>query len=71
VILGDVVLHPLQVEEPAVAYVFDVDAEQAASTRAELLAALVDEETIAVAGHFADSPFGVVEPGITWRRAAP
>ncbi len=68
VILGDVVLHPLQVEDPAIPYVFDVDAEQAVSTRAQQLETLAAEETVAVAGHFAGSPFGRVDPVFAWSR---
>ena len=70
VIVGDVLLHPLQVDDPAAAYVFDVDAEHAASTRTELLASLAAGDTAVAAGHFPGSPFGTVEPGFTWRSEA-
>jgi len=69
VILGDAVLHPLQVAEPALGYVFDVDAARAASTRADLLKILAAEQTVVAAGHFAGSCFGRVRratSGFDW-----
>src|SRR5205823_377550 len=60
VILGDVVLHPLQLNDPTVTYVFDVDAARAASTRADLLEILAAEQIVVAAGHFAGSCFGRV-----------
>jgi glyoxylase-like metal-dependent hydrolase (beta-lactamase superfamily II) len=63
VILGDVVLHPLQVGDPGLAYVFDVDAARAASTRAGLLGTLAAEQTVAAVHHFTGSCFGRVSRG--------
>jgi glyoxylase-like metal-dependent hydrolase (beta-lactamase superfamily II) len=56
VILGDVAVHPAQLERPELAYVFDADPKQAARTRADILATYGDR-TIAC-GHFPGSGFG-------------
>jgi glyoxylase-like metal-dependent hydrolase (beta-lactamase superfamily II) len=63
VILGDVALHPLQMSDPAIAYIFDVDAARAASTRDGLLGTLAAEQTAAAVHHFTGSCFGRVSRG--------
>ena len=62
VLVGDVLLHPLQVDDPAIAYVFDEDPARAAATRAELLESAAAEGTLLGAGHFAVSPWQVASP---------
>jgi glyoxylase-like metal-dependent hydrolase (beta-lactamase superfamily II) len=57
VIVGDVLLHPLQVDDPAIAYVFDEDPARAGATRAELLESAAAAGTLLGAGHFAASPW--------------
>ncbi|MCT9932318.1 MBL fold metallo-hydrolase [Planotetraspora sp. A-T 1434] len=52
VVSGDVVLHPVQVADPAVAYVYDEDPELAVRTRT----ALLDRAATLAPGHFPD-PF--------------
>jgi glyoxylase-like metal-dependent hydrolase (beta-lactamase superfamily II) len=52
VMSGDVVLHPVQLADPTVRYVYDEDPEQAVRTRV----ALLDRATTLATGHFAD-PF--------------
>jgi glyoxylase-like metal-dependent hydrolase (beta-lactamase superfamily II) len=52
VVLGDVVVHPLQVSNPDVVYVSDHDAMLAAATRRRVLGALADEGARVIAGHF-------------------
>jgi glyoxylase-like metal-dependent hydrolase (beta-lactamase superfamily II) len=69
VILGDVAVHPAQVEDPALAYTFDVDAARAGETRAAFLAALAAERTLVAAGHFPGAGIGRVEAagaGFVW-----
>jgi glyoxylase-like metal-dependent hydrolase (beta-lactamase superfamily II) len=69
VILGDVAVHPVQLDDPALAYTFDVDASRSAETRAALFAALARERTLAAAGHFPGSGIGYVEAagaGFAW-----
>jgi glyoxylase-like metal-dependent hydrolase (beta-lactamase superfamily II) len=69
VILGDVAVHPVQLEDPALAYTFDVDASRAAETRTALFAALARERTLVAAGHFPGSGMGYVEgaeAGFAW-----
>ena len=51
VILGDVVVHPLQLHDPNLAYVYEVDAAVAARTRLSLLEELAAEEVVVAAGH--------------------
>jgi glyoxylase-like metal-dependent hydrolase (beta-lactamase superfamily II) len=60
VILGDVAVHPVQLEDPALAYTFDVDASRAAETRTALFAALARERKLVAAGHFPSSGIGYV-----------
>jgi hypothetical protein len=51
-VLGDVVVHPLQVSDPSVVYVSDGDSELAAATRRRVLAELAAERVRVVAAHF-------------------
>ncbi|SDM12768.1 Glyoxylase, beta-lactamase superfamily II [Nonomuraea maritima] len=53
---GDLVLHPAQLDDPAIPYVYDDDPETAARTRAEVLAALRAEQAVLATAHFSD-PF--------------
>ena len=50
--IGDLVAHELQVADPDLVYVNDVDPDQAAATRRRVLAELADEGAEVVAGHF-------------------
>jgi glyoxylase-like metal-dependent hydrolase (beta-lactamase superfamily II) len=52
VLLGDVVVHELQVGDPEVVYVSDHDAQEAAATRRRVLQQLADEGTEVIASHF-------------------
>jgi glyoxylase-like metal-dependent hydrolase (beta-lactamase superfamily II) len=70
VILGDVAVHPAQVDDPGVAYVFDEDTAHAARTRRALLAELADSGETVAAGHFPGTGLGTVEragQGFAWR----
>jgi glyoxylase-like metal-dependent hydrolase (beta-lactamase superfamily II) len=70
VILGDVAVHPAQVEDPDLAYVFDEDSAHAGRTRRALLAELADSGVTVAAGHFPGSGLGTVERaggGFAWR----
>ncbi|MDQ2968597.1 MAG: MBL fold metallo-hydrolase [Actinomycetota bacterium] len=52
VVLGDVVVHELQLADPDLVYVSDEDPELSAATRKQVLARLADEGTDVIAGHF-------------------
>ncbi|QXJ20890.1 MBL fold metallo-hydrolase [Actinomadura graeca] len=56
VVAGDVVLHPVQLADPSVTYVYDDDAGTAASTRAALLDRLRDRGGVLAAPHL-PTPF--------------
>jgi glyoxylase-like metal-dependent hydrolase (beta-lactamase superfamily II) len=51
-ILGDLVAHELQVADPDLVFVNDMDARQAAATRRRVIAELADEGALVIAGHF-------------------
>ncbi|MEV4217158.1 MBL fold metallo-hydrolase [Nonomuraea sp. NPDC049725] len=55
-VTGDLVLHPVQLADPAVRYVYDDDQERAAATRAAVLAELRAARALLATAHFAD-PF--------------
>ncbi|MFB4283787.1 MBL fold metallo-hydrolase [Nonomuraea sp. MTCD27] len=55
-VTGDLVLHPVQLDDPAIRYVYDDDQEAAARTRAEVLAELRAERAIIATAHFSE-PF--------------
>jgi glyoxylase-like metal-dependent hydrolase (beta-lactamase superfamily II) len=52
VVLGDVVVHEVQVADPDVVYVSDHDPRLAAATRRRFLGELADEGVDVIAGHF-------------------
>jgi glyoxylase-like metal-dependent hydrolase (beta-lactamase superfamily II) len=52
VVLGDVVVHQLQVEDPDTVYVSDHDAAASAVTRRRVLGELADEGTDVIVSHF-------------------
>jgi len=51
-VLGDVVVHEVQLADPDLVYVSDTDPLLAAATRRDLLGRLADERTPVIAGHF-------------------
>ncbi|MFI7615356.1 MBL fold metallo-hydrolase [Nonomuraea terrae] len=53
---GDLVLHPVQLADPAIPYLYDDDPEAAARTRAEVLARLRAERAVLATAHFGE-PF--------------
>ncbi|WP_327586485.1 MBL fold metallo-hydrolase [Nonomuraea sp. NBC_00507] len=53
---GDLVVHPVQLDDPGVRYLYDDDQEAAARTRAEVLDALRAERAILATAHFSE-PF--------------
>lgn len=55
-ITGDLVLHPAQLSDPSVRYLYDDDQDRAAATRAEVLDALRAEHAVLATAHFSD-PF--------------
>ena len=52
VVLGDVVVHELQLVDPDLVYVSEHDPELAAATRKQILGLLADRGTDAIVGHF-------------------
>ncbi|MER7500608.1 MBL fold metallo-hydrolase [Nonomuraea pusilla] len=55
-VTGDLVLHPVQLDDPAVRYVYDGDQEAAARTRADVLSGLRAEHAVLATAHFSE-PF--------------
>ncbi|MEV0228576.1 MBL fold metallo-hydrolase [Nonomuraea sp. NPDC050786] len=54
--VGDLLHHPVQLDDPAIRYVYDDDPETSARTRAEVLEALKAEGAILAPAHFGE-PF--------------
>jgi glyoxylase-like metal-dependent hydrolase (beta-lactamase superfamily II) len=52
VVVGDVVVHELQLADPGLVYVSDHDSALAAATRRQVLGALADGGTAAIVSHF-------------------
>lgn len=50
--VGDLVAHELQVVDPEVVFVNDMDSDVAAATRRRIVAELAEEGTAVIAGHF-------------------
>ncbi|MFI5529887.1 MBL fold metallo-hydrolase [Kitasatospora sp. NPDC051853] len=59
VVAGDVVLHPVQLTDPAAGYLYDEDQPAATATRTRLLAELAEADGLLATAHFAD-PFSRV-----------
>lgn len=53
---GDLVLHPVQLDDPSIRYVYDDDQETAARTRTDVLGRLRAERAILATAHFGE-PF--------------
>jgi glyoxylase-like metal-dependent hydrolase (beta-lactamase superfamily II) len=56
VLAGDVIVHPLQLADPGVAYLYETDNEQAARTRRDVSRWVVDHRAILAPSHFSQ-PF--------------
>lgn len=63
VVLGDAVHCPIEIQQPELTFVTDVDPALAQRTRAHIEAELLKEGTVAAAPHFADLVFGRLMPG--------
>jgi amino acid efflux transporter len=63
VVLGDVAVHPLQLHDPDLAYVHEVDAVVAARTRSSLLEELAAAEVVVAAAHLPNGLGRVVRDG--------
>jgi glyoxylase-like metal-dependent hydrolase (beta-lactamase superfamily II) len=71
VVLGDVVVHELQVADPDLVYVSDHDAAVAAATRRELLGRLADQGMGVIVSHFrGPGRFTRADGGFTWAHLA-
>ncbi len=67
VVLGDVVVHELQVADPDIEYVSDHDARAAAETRRRVLGQLADDRTEVIVSHFhGTGRFERVGKGFRW-----
>ena len=51
-VIGDLAAHELQIADPALVFVNDMDAEVAAGSRRRLIAELAEEGVAVIAGHF-------------------
>jgi glyoxylase-like metal-dependent hydrolase (beta-lactamase superfamily II) len=67
VVLGDVAVHPAQLDKPDLAYVHEHDPERSATTRVDVLSAY--GARILAAGHFPGAGFGRVVDGV-WTAVA-
>jgi glyoxylase-like metal-dependent hydrolase (beta-lactamase superfamily II) len=63
VVLGDAVHCPIEIQEPELSFVVDVDPALAQRTRVHIEQELLKAGTIAAAPHFADLVFGRLMPG--------
>jgi glyoxylase-like metal-dependent hydrolase (beta-lactamase superfamily II) len=71
VILGDAVVHEVQVADPDIVYASDEDQALAVETRKGLLSDLADDGAVVIASHFAGAGrFGRTEGGFSWLPAA-
>jgi hypothetical protein len=70
-VLGDVVVHELQLADPDLAYVSDHDPELSAMTRKQVLGRLADRGTDVIVGHFhGPGRFSRSDAGFSWSRLA-
>jgi glyoxylase-like metal-dependent hydrolase (beta-lactamase superfamily II) len=71
VVLGDVVVHDLQLADPDLVYVSDHDPELSAATRKQVLGQLADRSTDVIVGHFHRAGrFGRNGEGFSWSSLA-
>jgi glyoxylase-like metal-dependent hydrolase (beta-lactamase superfamily II) len=71
VVLGDVVVHDLQLADPDLVYVSDHDPELSAATRKQVLGQLADRSTDVIVGHFHGAGrFGRKGEGFGWSSLA-
>ena len=71
VVLGDVVVHELQLADPDLVYVSDHDPSLSASTRKEVLGRLADVGTDVIVSHFhGPGRFGRNGGGFSWSSLA-
>jgi glyoxylase-like metal-dependent hydrolase (beta-lactamase superfamily II) len=71
VVVGDVVVHELQLADPDLVYVSDDDPELSAATRKQVLGQLSDRGTPAIVSHFHDAGrFSRKGDGFAWARLA-
>lgn len=63
VVLGDAIHCPVEISEPELEFVFDVDPELNRRTKEALVREIEKPETHMVGGHFSDVVFGRVMPG--------
>jgi glyoxylase-like metal-dependent hydrolase (beta-lactamase superfamily II) len=67
-VIGDVCVHPVQLNDPGIAYAFEEDVLLARQTRRALLEQVSDSEVLVAAGHFPDAVGRVVrnDRGFQW-----
>jgi glyoxylase-like metal-dependent hydrolase (beta-lactamase superfamily II) len=68
-ILGDVAVHPAQIDHPAWAYTYDVEPQLAAETRATVLRGVAGRDILVACGHYPDGGLGRLTSvaGRPWR----
>jgi glyoxylase-like metal-dependent hydrolase (beta-lactamase superfamily II) len=67
--IGDLAVHPVQIDDPKLSFALDDDPDLAKASRVALLAELADSGARVAAGHFPD-PFGTIgrtSQGFEWR----
>lgn len=67
--IGDLAVHPVQIDDPKLSFAFDDDADLAAASRIALLAELATSGARVAAGHF-PGPFGTIgrtSQGFHWQ----
>jgi glyoxylase-like metal-dependent hydrolase (beta-lactamase superfamily II) len=71
VVLGDVVVHDLQLADPDLVYISDHDPELSAATRKHVLGRLADRGTDVIVGHFqGPGRFPRQDEGFSWSSLA-
>ena len=71
-LIADAAVHPMLLHEPEAAYVSDADPEDCAETRRALLPELVDQDVLAVCGHYPGGGIGRVvtrDGRVVWEAA--
>jgi glyoxylase-like metal-dependent hydrolase (beta-lactamase superfamily II) len=66
-VLGDVVVHPLQIDDPGLAYIHEENAREAAATRLALYQALSGRSTFVLGGHLPGTGAGHIAESGGWR----
>lgn len=66
ILVGDIFSNPLQVENPELAYCFDMDKDQASNARKYILYQYAGKETYLCSGHFGMGKIQHINNGLRW-----